>query len=167
MAVLIMNNNKNKKEINLLDLINERNNYLNTEADGMEVNEISELHMHKILFILFGQFGAKFKKNLFKCDFEAWRYGPVEINCRNFFKNKISEYKDVFNVQITDKELTYITKLIDILVKTSPWVLVDLTHSMSAWYENYNENDEIHNKKIPNSEIIKSLKETDIYYDGQ
>lgn len=155
--------NNNRKQINLLDLINQRNIYLNKQADDMGANEISELHMHKSLFIIFGQFGVKFNKNLFECDFQAWKYGPVEMNYRSFYKTNDIDKKNIFNIDVNDKELSYLKRLIDVLIKTSPWYLIELTHSMRAWYENYDENDKTHNRSIPSDQIIKSTKESQVY----
>ena len=78
--------------VNLIDLINEENNSLNqASTNQFEENKISELQMHKILYLLFGEFYKKFNKTSFKnSNFEAWKLGPVEVDFRyGFQKQKI------------------------------------------------------------------------------
>ncbi|MDE5767016.1 MAG: DUF4065 domain-containing protein, partial [Malacoplasma sp.] len=66
---------------------------LGSQIDDQE-NKISELFMHKILFFIYGGFFKNFKKNLFEPNFEAWKYGPVEIDYRKEFKkNKKSSFQ--------------------------------------------------------------------------
>ena len=43
-------------------------------SNKKEENKVSELHMHKILFIIYGDFYTKFKKELFEPNFEYTKY---------------------------------------------------------------------------------------------
>ena len=141
-------------KINLLELINETNKQMMYEADQMKDNPVSELHMHKILFILYGSFYSKFNKDLFDANFEAWKYGPVEIDYRN---NKL----DKFNISLLDEELNYVKKLSKSLVRSNPWLLVENTHDMLCWINNYDENKV--NCKIPNEQIKQEFKQKGCY----
>lgn len=152
----------NKISVNLLDLIKERNKKMIEQADGMQVGELSELHLHKILFIVYGQFYVKFKRELFNCEFQAWKYSPVEMRLRELLNKNKKENKKFFDVELNDKEEIYIIKVIDKFLRVSPWALVDFTHSMDAWMFNYNDEDKEHNKLIPKEEIISSIKEKNI-----
>ena len=61
--------------INLISFIKKINDDLNKtitkEQDFHEGNEISELHTHKILFIVYGAFYQKFNKEIFEPNFQA------------------------------------------------------------------------------------------------
>ncbi len=141
-------------KINLIDFNNEVNNKLMMETDEMSASDLSELHMHKLLYIQYGLFYKEFKKELFKCNFEAWKYGPVEINYRNNKEDKeyINQY---FSIDLNKKEKTFLLKLTKKTVKFSPWVLVDFTHSTDAWFENYDEYKK--HSKIPSEDIKKTF----------
>lgn len=152
-------------KINLIELINNRYQALLNETDSIDENaKITELQMHKMLFIIFGQFYVRFQRELFDCNFQAWKYGPVEINYRNFFKSEKNskEFKKVFDIEVNKVEYNYLIKLIDKFLKFSPWWLVDFTHSMDAWMFHYNESDLVHDQEIPKDEIVDSLKRKDI-----
>ena len=134
--------------VNLIDLINEENNNLNqVNTNQFEENKVSELQMHKILYLLFGEFYLEFNKNLFdQPNFEAWKLGPVEIDFRKGFKeNKIENIKK-FNLFLNYKEILFLKELIKKLLRHSAWYLVDITHTSNAWIDNYDGKEESRNK---------------------
>ena len=134
--------------VNLIDLINEENNNLNqATTNQFEENTISELQMHKILYLLFGEFYLEFNKNLFdQPNFEAWKLGPVEIDFRKGFKeNKIENIKK-FNLFLNYKEILFLKELIKKLLRHSAWYLVDITHTSNAWIDNYDGKEGSRNK---------------------
>ena len=134
--------------VNLIDLINEENNSLNqASTNQFEENKISELQMHKILYLLFGEFYLEFNKNLFdQPNFEAWKLGPVEIDFRKGFKeNKINQIKK-FNIFLNYKEIMFLKGLIKKLLRHSAWYLVDITHTSNAWIDNYDGKEDSRNK---------------------
>ena len=134
--------------VNLIDLINEENNNLNqATTNQFEENTISELQMHKILYLLFGEFYLEFNKNLFEQpNFEAWKLGPVEIDFRKGFKeNKINQIKK-FNIFLNYKEIMFLKGLIKKLLRHSAWYLVDITHTSNAWIDNYDGKEDSRNK---------------------
>lgn len=149
------------KKINLIDFIKEINSKLSKytkEQDLNEENNVSELHIHKILFIIYGAFYTKFKKELFKPNFQAWKYGPVEIDYRRYIKNHEPFDFDKFDVSLKEnKEKMYLSNLITKLLKFSPWSLVEYTHSLDAWIDNYDCEDKELNL-IPKEEIFKSFE---------
>ena len=134
--------------VNLIDLINEENNNLNqATTNQFEENTISELQMHKILYLLFGEFYLEFNKNLFdQPNFEAWKLGPVEIDFRKGFKdNKINQIKK-FNIFLNYKEIIFLKELIKKLLRHSAWYLVDITQTSNAWLDNYDGKEDSRNK---------------------
>lgn len=147
--------------INLIEFIKEINNGLtkNTkELDLNEENNVSELHTHKILFIVYGAFYTKFKRELFEANFCAWKYGPVEIDYRKYVKNKNQFNLDKFNIVLNDnEEKIYLSHLIEKLLKFSPWSLVEYTHSLNAWINNYDyEGNKLNS--IPKEDIFMSFE---------
>lgn len=120
-----------QQRINLIDLINKslvKNN-----------SGCSELHCQKIIFFCYGLFKKQFKRKLLeKVDFRAWKYGVVELNYRKYYKDVDKDLINNFYCTVNIEEYNYITRIIDILAKQSPWSLVELSHSSFAWYANYN-----------------------------
>lgn len=138
------------KMVNLISLINEENDNLNQIEPGelFEQNSVSELQMHKILYILFGLFYKKFNKDLFsQANFEAWKQGPVEIDFRRSLEINKEANLDKFNISLNNEELTFIQKLIrKFLICYSPWSLVEITQASDAWMNNYDGKNNNHNK---------------------
>ena len=127
--------------VNLIDLINEENNSLNqVDAKELEEDNVSELQMHKILYLLFGEFCKKFNKTLFKnSNFEAWKLGPVEVDFRYGFQNNKLKEISKFNVFLNDEEISFLKLLIQKFLHFSVWSLVEITHSLDAWIHNYSD----------------------------
>ena len=127
--------------VNLIDLINEENNNLNqVNIKELEEDNVSELQMHKILYLLFGEFYKKFNKTLFKnSNFKAWKLGPVEVDFRWGFKNKKLNEITKFNVFLNDEEMNFLKSLIQKFLHFSVWSLVEITHSSDAWIHNYSD----------------------------
>lgn len=128
------------EKVNLLELIHSENDKINhfQTTKEWEENAVSELHMHKMLYILFGLFYKKFAKDLFeKPNFEAWESGPVEIDFRTALKTQTLKQIDKFNIYLRHSELEFLTKLINKFLHFSPWTLVDIVHTSDAWANNY------------------------------
>lgn len=158
---------KNKEEgiFNALDIAK----FLNDLHNKIYNRDISPLKLQKILFFLFGEWGAFIKKSsndndgkylqnyskyLFKDEFQAWIYGPV-INdvYKNFNNERITE-EDLF----TNDELRYIGEYIKDLSKElfelSDFRLVELTHQMNCWKDKFNSEEKYHNKVMDRDAII-------------
>lgn len=152
--------------MHLIKHINKINKKIAKElsVDGAEYDcNVSELQMHKILFILYGAFYKHFEKELFNANFEAWKYGPVEINYRKYCNESSSDYYlKNFDIKftLTKKQNEYLNKLINILLKKSVWTLIELTHLIPAWKNNFKENES--HCKIPNKDIHKSFKSIEV-----
>ena len=146
-------------EINIIHLIQKLNQSLyQTVANEKEEDIVSELQMHKILYIIYGGFYAKFAKELFaNAQFEAWKYGPVEIDYRQFHQQKTSAVPAKFIVSLSPEELKYLQKHITNTLQFSAWSLVEFTTSTKAWINNY---DESANQRfvIPTAEIKESFE---------
>lgn len=127
--------------------------------DGSEgQNEITELQMHKILFFVYGSFYNQFKKELWNANFEAWKYGPVEINYREMSNHGDNEKYKLFNFKfdINNEQKEFLKILIVRLLKTSVWALVDFSHYLNCWKLKY-ESDE-KQKVMDKNEIFNDFK---------
>lgn len=151
-------------KLNVIDFIINVNdeNFSVDKEDKKEDNKISELQIHKILYIVYGNFYAKFEKELFKdAHFEAWKYGPVEVDFRRYFNPniKISESLKLkihgkFDVELKIEEKDFLFKIIEKTLRFSPWSLVNFTHNTDPWLNNFDKDEMI----IPNKEIQEWFK---------
>lgn len=144
--------------MNLIDLIQEKFEFLNKENikfnDENNINEelkVSELQAHKILYFLYGYFWKEYEKELFKANFEAWKYGPVEVDFR---KNKISK----FDIKLNEIEKKFTEEKISQLLNYGVWFLVEQSHLTKPWIDNYSSEVNCKWKKIKNKEIKDFFK---------
>ncbi len=127
--------------MNLIKYINQMNKELQICDDNeYEENSVSELMTHKILYILYGCFYNRFNKELFKANFQAWKYGPVEIDYRYEFKKGNSNYDKFNTIDLNQEQKDFLDQLTKKLLKVSSWFLVDFTQNTSAWFKNYEDN---------------------------
>ncbi len=126
-------------DINLIQFVKELNlQLLDSSTEQVEQYDVSELMMHKILYIQYGLFYSKFNKELFPhANFVAWKLGPVEIDYR---KNK-ETYLNIqkFNICLNQEEVDYLKLITKKLLQTSAFFLVDFTHTTQAWLDAYEE----------------------------
>lgn len=161
-----------KREKNLINMINSINDdffcektKINTLDQEEQYNSVSELQMHKILYILYGNFYRTFSKELFeKAKFQAWTWGPVEYDYRYALKilkneNNNEGYNkiiDKFNISdLSEEEYIFLDKKIRRLLNYHPWALVEFTHQTNAWIKNYSEG--VKNKSISIEDIKKDF----------
>lgn len=125
---------------NLIKYIQDINKSFFTDKDDKKIdNSVTELHMHKILFFLYGGYYKKFKQELFDAHFEAWRLGPVEISYRKN-KNDNKELNKIFDLKMDKKtkdQKQYIDSTVRKLLKISAWTLVDASHLTNVWKKAY------------------------------
>ncbi|MDE5545491.1 MAG: DUF4065 domain-containing protein [Malacoplasma sp.] len=150
---------------NLIYLINGVNSSMDDQLENLyhykkvsddQENKISELFMHKILFFIYGGFYKNFNKDLFEPNFEAWKYGPVEIDYRKEYKiNENSNFEKFDLKKLNNDEKKYLKKTISNLLKNSPWNLVSISHDTIAWKNKYVPDK---NNKILKKDIIESFK---------
>lgn len=130
-----------KNLINLIELIN------NNE-------KIDEIKIHKILFIIYGKFNKKFSIDLFEPKFEAWKYGPVEIDYRDSNANNILNKKFILKIN-SNEQFNYLIKIIKKVLSYDVNQLISYTHKNYAWSINYR--NDIKHIKIEKNQIIESF----------
>ncbi len=141
--------------------------------------EISPIKLQKSLYFLFAMWGgkiadaqcegnedteddetfSKYDKYLFDASFEAWRYGPVDREIYNKFKNGELKCSDGINNLFDSPELGLVKGYIDdILTKifnTNDFSLVDLSHEDRCWKDAISVNV---NEPISKDDIIRDYQ---------
>lgn len=139
---------KNKYELNYMDIaIYFYNN----------IEYINNLKLQKLMFFAYVEYYKKYKKELFKDNFEAWVYGPVlpelyynfykVLLNKEYNKKNINEKKDIKNV---------LDNIIKKYGKKDAFQLVDLTHEEQVWQNARNglDNFKRSNKKLNIKEYL-------------
>jgi len=141
-----------------IDIFKEKDNRINHEKED---KIISELVMHKILYFIYGGFYKNFKKELWNAKFEAWPYGPVEVQYRAYKYDDNPDYKEfLFDESDYNKEeIKYLKKLIIGLIKMGTYNVVEFSHRTDPWINNFNK--EKKSNQITNNEI-KDFFESEI-----
>lgn len=125
-------------------------------------NEVTPLKLQKSLYFLFGYWviEQKIKDNLettgienylFKSNFQAWQYGPVDID---IYHNKTLEE---INPEINPEIQIFLDEKLDKLFHVTDFTLVNLSHTHDCWKDNYDENDYFHNVEISEESIEKTF----------
>lgn len=144
-----MTGNKNGNEMDIIKYIDKVNAEL---CKGMEEsNKITELQMHKMLFLIYGRFYNQYNIELWQPNFKAWKYGPVEINYRHH--KPLNESIDINKLKDGPKD--QLKKMIIKLLRFSVWELVDYTHTLDSWKNHYEKKDEVISAKEIQDEFAK------------
>lgn len=145
---------------NLIKYIQDINNSFYENSKKEVDNSVTELHMHKILFFLYGGYYKKFRHELFNANFQAWKLGPVEANYRKN-KNNSKELNKLFPIDLQEKtkeqkdQKEYVNFTIKKLLKISAWTLVDASHLTNVWKNAFNTGKR--NALIKNADIQKEF----------
>ncbi len=158
-----------QKEVKGIFDVLELARYLNFLHNSIYNKNISPLKLQKVLFFLFGEWGAfiknasnsndgkelvNYSKYLFDSEFEAWVYGPVINEVYKYFNNeKISE-EEIFNTEEKKYVGHFVKDLCIELFELSDFRLVELSHQKNCWKKNFDIDELFHNKVIDKDEII-------------
>lgn len=144
-----MTGNKNGNEMDIIQYIDKVNAELCKDTN--EINKVTELQMHKMLFLIYGRFYNQYNIELWQPNFEAWKYGPVETNYR---RHKIlNKPIDINQLSIDQKDK--LKKMIIKLLWFSVWELVDYTHTLDSWKNHYEKKDKVISAKEIQDEFAK------------
>ena len=149
--------------------------YLNYLYKNKYSRNISPLKLQKVLFFLFGEWGAFVSKSenseidgdwknlkslgryLFDDEIQAWIYGPVVKNVYENFNNETMTKEELFDTDEKKYVGEFIDDLSNELFRLSDFRLVELTHEMKCWINNFSEDDLYHNNTIDKDEIINEF----------
>lgn len=118
---------------------------------------ITNLHIHKILYIANMVYLGRHKEPLINEKFEAWQYGPVLLSLYNKLKIFGSIPIPIYAFSNVDKlsdakEIKDIQEAWEKLKDKKVWELIAITHRKNgAWEKHYKEN---LNKIIPTQSIL-------------
>ncbi len=147
--------------------------YSNDNSD----KKISNIKLQKSLYFLFAYWGGFVKQGqdsgsqveqncsdydlyLFNDKIEAWTYGPVVPhvyhNIENYLEDaNIEDIKTNISEQYDGFLQSFIDSWLDMIFPMNDFRLVDISHEDSCWINNYNSEDDYHNKEIDKMDIIK------------
>lgn len=162
-----------KKEVKkgMLDAF-ELAKYLNYLHNQKYNRNISPLKLQKVLFFLFGEWGAfiekanddndgkelkKYSKYLFDNRFEAWVYGPVVPEVYRNFNNETLPGNEIFTNDDLKYVESFINDLANELFELSDFRLVELSHQMNCWKKNFDKDDYFHETVINRDDIINEF----------
>lgn len=134
----------------------------------------TQIKVQKTLYLLYAFYGAtygkikdnseesdfegqEYPKELFPANFEAWRYGPVEVDVYN--SEKLGEYKNSSDTELDNgtPEMKNIIEFTNNIVEQTDSIddfgLVDRTHQDDCWLDLYREG--ILHIKMINDDIIE------------
>ena len=149
--------------------------YLNYLYKNKYSRNISPLKLQKVLFFLFGEWGAFVSKSensemdgdwknlkslgryLFDDEIQAWIYGPVVKNVYENFNNETMTKEELFDTDEKKYVGEFIDDLSNELFRLSDFRLVELTHEMKCWINNFSKGDLYHNNTIDKDEIINEF----------
>lgn len=140
-----------------------------------KLSDASAIKIQKTLYLLFAFYGAtygklsgeenvyelesvNYTKFLFEPNFEAWKYGPVDIDVYTAYRNDQYEAvqltEDKLNEKLTPSEKRNVLQFIDSIIQQTDEVddftLVDRTREDDAWHDPFKEKDgETHKKMNP------------------
>lgn len=144
LGVVIMHENKD-----IVQYINEVNVGL---SEGTEESSIvTELQMHKMLFLIYGRFYNHYNIELWQPNFEAWKYGPVETN----YRHNLELVKPIDIDQLSIDQKNQLKKMIIKLLGFSVWELVDYTHTLDSWKNHYEKKDKVISAKEIQDEFAR------------
>lgn len=143
--------NKQKKDI-LYFLFN--------DLDNEDI--LTPIRLQKYLYFAYAMWFTKQKNlnisyedctELFNNNFEAWKFGPVDVEVYNAYKNNCMP-----DEKINSLSTEHTNFLMDVWNRLRPYndfQLVSISHNDQAWLNNYNERELFHSNKMLTEEIKK------------
>lgn len=158
-------------------------NYVINQYKQKTSVDISPLKLQKSLYLLFAMWGGnaaiinediykgqgtieltdKVSTPLFDANFEAWRYGPVDVDVydrykENGYQGDIQSLTDLTTVSqdFLNILMPFIDSVLEQVFDINDFSLVSITQDDEVWQQSYKENKDL---KISNEDIIKEYKE--------
>ena len=158
-------------------------NYIINQYKQKTSMDISPLKLHKALYLLFAMWGGnaaminedigrgqgtieitdKVPTYLFDAKFEAWKYGPVDIDVYNRYKENgyqgdIQSLTDLTTVSqdFLNISMPFIDSVLEQVFDINDFSLVSITQEDKVWKSAYEDNK---NLVMKNEDIIKEYKE--------
>lgn len=115
-------------------------------------NSLTPLKLQKLLYLAQGWSYVWDNRPLFLDEFEAWQYGPVNLEVYNYFKryrrNEIPAFEGDRHVNMSKDERETLDAIWDSYGSYSAFDLVEMTHLQTPWKQAYAQNRIIYNHDI-------------------
>lgn len=112
---------------------------------------LTSLKLQKLLYLAQGWSYVWDNRPLFKAEFEAWQYGPVNVEVYNYFKiygrNEIPEHEG-YGCYLDKDSRETLNAIWEKYCSYSAFELVELTHSQEPWKNAYHRSGTIKNSDI-------------------
>ena len=106
--------------------------YIYSRYQKENSQEIDEMKLHKLLYLVQRESFVMLDKPMFPEAFEAWRYGPVMVCIRELYKNKTFQVMDKLPDEMGEFQPVF-DEVFKRYASWDSWELSDLTHSESSW----------------------------------
>lgn len=112
-------------------------NFVIWECDKAK-HPVTNLKLQRILYLLYGQFWSRYKKELFPAYFVAWKLGPVDLItqenlCTWTSDGLLSVKKQVQLYWCTDEEQDFVVEAVHKLNSKDLWMLVQDVQKTTPW----------------------------------
>ncbi len=145
------------KKISALDI----SKYLVEKANKVDENDLTNLKLQKLLYIIQVKYLEKYGKSLFTDPIEAWQFGPVVRDVYNTFKSCGAFPITLVDVNFSSQDIPvetkkFVDKIWDEYAKFSSGYLVNLTHKVnSPWAKAYRSDTKIIDQDLILSSSVK------------
>jgi uncharacterized phage-associated protein len=99
---------------------------------GRYGKRIDEMKLHKLLYFSQRESFVINGESLFSATFKAYKYGPVLVDLRPYYKDGRLENK-FFGDDISEKAKGVISSVFDIYASKDSWSLSSITHGEYSW----------------------------------
>lgn len=97
------------------------------------------------------------EKFLFTANFQAWKYGPVDVGV---YKNQYTKSDDNFEYSTVEENRLaqeFIDEQITEIFSKSDFTLVNISHTHDCWLEKYDSKSAYHNELIDAADIKETF----------
>lgn len=111
-------------------------NYI-IEYEHSKNRVISNFKLQKLLYFVQAQFFRVLGVPCFSDKMEAWSFGPVVVNVYHTYKFygglDIAELEESEHINITEKDKTIISEVLEFFANTPVYKMVDITYHQTPW----------------------------------
>jgi uncharacterized phage-associated protein len=110
-------------------------NWIINYCDRNGIEDVSNIKLQKLLYYCAGICSSFNFTGFQDIEFQAWKYGPVNVFCYQSFKGFGSEKvsADIQNVQYEDRVEETLSSVMKIYAYLEPFQLVEQTHVEEPW----------------------------------
>lgn len=107
--------------------------YIYSEYYNITHQKIDQMKLHKILYFVQRETIIKLEHPMFDEPFEAWVYGPVNVQVRRFYNKNKFKFKLKTDLKINDDYTSIINEVLKKYYMKDSWSLSNITHEELSW----------------------------------